>query len=262
MKDFCEQFNSVMEFFNTVESRHVNKAFENEILYSDFCPQRECSTKNFEEAKSLLFNGDFQNFEKIKQCEIKVKPISNEQKKIIRRDYSGFLPSIPLYLQNNPKCMFSIKKEKIKSHIINIYINNTVPSYITSAKIVRFGAAISTLVNTLELKKMRVNIFLVYKTMVKKQNLTLIIKLKKAEAPLNRLAIAYPLINASFLRRNFTRWIERVPCEIREDFTKTYGSPCFDFKASDGIVINALDVIKSKDFDPESIYKRYFSARC
>ena len=261
MKDFCEQFNSVIEFFNTVESRKVNKVFENRILYSDFCEQKNCGTEDFEEAKNLLFNGDFKNFEKIKQCEIKLKPLSNEQKKIIQRGYSGFLPSIPLYLQNNPKCMFSLKKEKIKSRIVNIYINNSIPCIVTNGEILRFGAAISTLINTLELKKIRVNIFLVYKTMANNQSLTLIIKLKKAEAPLNKLAIAYPLINASFLRRNFTRWIERVPCEILKDFSKKYGRQFFDFLANDGIVINAYDVIKSKDFNPESIYGKYFFAR-
>jgi len=262
MKDFCEQFNSVTDFFNTVENRKVNKVFENIKPMSQYCNTKSCCTKDFEEAKNLLFNGDVENFEKIKRCEIKVKPVPNEQKKVIQRGYSGFLPSIPLYLQNNPKCMFSLKKENVESRVINVYINNSVPYSVESGDIVRFGAAISTLINTLELNKIRINLFVVYKTTEKKQNLTLIVKIKKADAPLNKLAIAYPLINPSFLRRNFTRWIERIPIKINKDFSWWYGRPCYDFKAKDGIVINAIDVIKGKDFNPESIYDKYFSTRC
>ena len=250
-ENVTEIFDSVNAFYSALQNRETNSTFKDK----EDSDQREdgsfSGTESFEEANKLLLNGDFDNSNKLQSVRIKNNTDNYvlKYKKQIKRDVAGFMPCVPVYLSGQPRNMFAAKNVYTKTKILNIVVSSAVPGCVSSDKITNAGAQIASLVCSLEKANIRVNLYVEVKTKKANQTLTLLVKIKNAGAPLNKLRITYPIVNPSFLRRHYFRWVETNKNNIRSEFVHSYGWVVDDNKCviKDSKVIKIMDIIEGKE---------------
>lgn len=223
MKDITEIYNSVGEFYRTINSRPVSETFSvrGSSLASTIGSEEFCGTPNIEAANELLLNGDEKNARNIQAVQVN-KIGSVAYKKQITTDVAGFAPCIPAYLSGRPRNMYAVRKKPVKTNIITLCVNVDVCKSITVAKATEAGAKILSLINTLEQRNIRVNLYVGGAATVKGQKTQLLVKVKDAGAPLNIMRAAYCIVNPSFLRRHLFKWLETLP-HTSKKFLRAYG---------------------------------------
>lgn len=261
-KNVTEVFNSVNEFYAALQKRSVNEIFKNRQISQRVGDESFFGTKDIQSADKLLLNGDLDNSEKLQAIHINKRQtqFGTRIKKQTTRNVVGFLPCIPAYLSGQPRNMFSVKNIYEKSKIVNIAISKTVPYSVKADQMILAGAKIASVVCSLEKSGMRVNLYIGATVESEGQKITCIIKIKNSGAPLNKLMIAYPIVNPSFLRRHYFRWIETCQSDLKKKFRSNYGNVTkFDTSAiNDSKSIELIDVIE-KNLDCDEIIKQILS---
>lgn len=224
--NFFEIFQSVGVFTNTLKNRPLNKVFANSTCYSEKGTEDFTGTPCLEVADNLLQYGDYANLDKIKKCMIKKQLGGVAHVVSMEKSVCGSLPIVGAYLSGSPKCMFNSRVvTKNKNKVVNIYINASYDYSYSTSDIIDFGAKIVSLVMSLELSGLRVNVFVGYSsTSPNNQIITMFVKVKGADSAFNKAMISYPLINPSFCRRHGFWWTETLPTDLDPDFTDGYGS--------------------------------------
>jgi len=219
--NYLEVFDSVGAFASTIETRPQNRTMTQKA--SETGSEYFVGTKDYKTASELLQNGDSANLDKLQAVNIQSLPVSNE-KNALCKSVCGGVPLVPLALIGEPKNMLSTRKTAKTAKIVNIIYNPNFYSGIAAADIIKAGAKVASLVKALELRKVRVNLFA---CLCSKgdygQIVAALVNIKKAAAPLNMLRIAYPLINPSFLRRHYLKFIETCPAALTLRYSLTYG---------------------------------------
>lgn len=213
-KDVFECYESISDFVNALNARPVDPYYKDIMSSHKTGEYREkfTGTKSFEEADSLLKNGDL---ETVKKMDAKARNIKQAKgvKNTITRGPVGFVPNIPAYLSGNPNNMFSVRSQSYKStKVINFVINSTISYDIDGEDLATFGVRLLNIVVQLEAKGYRLNVFKSdisqYKDSGKNKGV-LLVKIKDSGKPLNLTRVAYPLANPSFYRRHVFNWIEK-----------------------------------------------------
>jgi len=219
--NYIEVFDSVYSFAATIEARPQNKTMTKRD--SETSSEYFAGTKDYKTASELLQNGDSANLDKLQAVDIKTLPIDNELNNACKSPCGG-IPLVPLALAGVPKNMLATRKTAKTAKIVNIVYNANFCAGTAAADIIKAGAKVTSLVNALELRKVRVNLFV---CLCSKgdfgQIVAALVNIKKAAAPLNLLRIAYPLINPSFLRRHFFKFIETCPATLTTCYNSIYG---------------------------------------
>lgn len=232
--EYVEFFDSLQSFSETINSRPTNKPFKD--YYGDSpLSMREgdwhtkfSGTESFAEADKLMLKGDYESLKKLKEVNLPTAiKRDSVYKTQVRKSVCGSLPNVPLYLRGVPTNMLDFRKTKVPGRTVNMIVNNAVNSGESAENIARAGALIAASVKDIEEKGIRVNLYIVktLKGESSKDKIALVIRLKKAESPLNMLNIAYALINPSFNRRHCFRFLETIPVKkIESLFVAHYGS--------------------------------------
>lgn len=267
--EYVEFFDSLQSFSETINSRPTNKPFKD--YYGDYpnsmregdCHTKFSGTESFAEADKLMLGGDYESLKKLKEVNLQTTiKRDSVYKTQVRKSVCGSLPNVPLYLRGVPTNMLDFRKTKVPGRTVNLIVNNAVSSEESAENIVRVGALIAASIKDIEEKGIRVNLYIV-KTLrgeSSKDRIALVIRLKKAESPLNMLNIAYALINPSFNRRHCFRFLETIPVkEIESCFVAHYGylfplSKCINQTGNkrlqlfkDAIKLSVNDLCKIKD---------------
>lgn len=209
-------------FASTIETRPQNEIMtrkESEMSHEKFA-----GTKDYKTASELLENGDSANLDKLQAVDIKSLPVSNEQKNALYKSVCGGVPLVPLALIGVPKNMLATRRIQKKAKTVNIIYNPNFYSGVAATDIIKAGAKVASLVKALELRKVRVNLYAcLCSEGYDGQIIAALVNIKKVAAPLNMLRIAYPLINPSFLRRHFLKFVETCPATLTSRYNNTYG---------------------------------------
>lgn len=246
-KNVTEVFNSLNEFYATLQKRSVNETFAGKETSQKKGLLSFFGTNDMETANELLLNGDAENSAKLQTVRVKTDADKYEArfKQQTERGVVGFLPCIPAYLSGQPRNMFTIKRVYQKTKIINLIVDHAIPGIISADKIIDAGAQIASAVCSLEKAGVRINLFIGISSKKNGQNLTCLVKIKNAGAPLNKLRITYPIVHPAFLRRHFSRWVETNENKISSKFVGNYGS--VDNVRPDIIpdsrIVNTMDII-------------------
>lgn len=207
-KDFLEKFESISEFQRAINTREVHE-FYKDILSSENATKTFAGTESYEDAENLLSYGDKSIAAKLVECNGKRE---NETKKsTIYNSPVGFVPNIPNYLSGRPDNMFAVKTQTYKScKVLNVCVNSAVSFDVTTKDIIAFNQKLLNVVYTLEKRGYRLNLYVgVVAEFLKSNNIgACFIKVKDSGKLLNVTNVAYPLCNASFLRRHFFKWVE------------------------------------------------------
>lgn len=267
--EYVEFFDSLQSFSETINSRPTNKPFKD--YYGDYpnsmregdCHTKFSGTESFSEADKLMLGGDYESLKKLKEVNLPTTiKRDSVYKTQVRKSVCGSLPNVPLYLRGVPTNMLDFQKTKVPGRTVNLIVNNAVSSEESAENIVRVGALIAASIKDIEEKGIRVNLYIVktLKGESSKDRIALVIRLKKAESPLNMLNIAYALINPSFNRRHCFRFLETIPVKkIESCFVAHYGrlfplSKCINQTGNkrlqlfkDAIKLSVNDLCKIKD---------------
>lgn len=232
---YMEYFSSLYDFSQKLKERKTNKAFEK--VYGENLPSMSetdsgikfTGTKSYKNADDMLLNGDSESLGKIEEFQIRNENISTgfSKKPVGVRSMCGSSPIVPLYISGCPKNMYCTRKMPAKSKVLTIVVNVTYCAFRKSKEIINIGANFASAISSLEKCGYRINLFVaeMFTSSSCGYRIISLIKLKDAGAPLDKLSIAYPLINPSFLRRQSFRFIETIdiPEKIAKDFTRNYG---------------------------------------
>ena len=218
-KDFLEKFESISEFQRAINTREVHE-FYKDILSSEKATKTFAGTESYEEAENLLLYGDKSIAAKLVECN--GKRMNEAKKSTIYNSPVGFVPNIPNYLSGRPDNMFSVKTQTYKScKVLNVCVNSAVSFDVKTKDIIAFNQKLLNVVYTLEKRGYRLNLYVgVVAEFSKSNNIgACFIKVKDSGKLLNVTNVAYPLCNASFLRRHFFKWVETNG----KTFSRSYG---------------------------------------
>ena len=218
-KDFLEKFESISEFQRAINTREVHE-FYKDILSSENATKTFTGTESYEEAENLLSYGDKSIAAKLVECN--GKRMNEANKSTIYNSPIGFVPNVPNYLSGRPDNMFSVKTQTYKScKVLNVCVNSAVSCDVTTKDIIAFNQKLLNVVYTLEKRGYRLNLYVgVVAEFSKSKNIgSCFIKVKDSGKLMNVTNVAYPLCNASFLRRHFFKWVETNG----KTFSRSYG---------------------------------------
>ena len=218
-KDFLEKFESISEFQRAINTRKVDRFYKNRMA-SVNGGKEFTGTESYEEAESLLLYGDKSIAAKLVECN--GKRMNEAKKNTIYNSPVGFVPNIPNYLLGRPDNMFSVKTQTYKScKVLNVCVNSAVAYSVETKDIIAFNQKLLNVVYTLEKRGYRLNLYVgVVAEFSKSKNIgACFIKVKDSGKLLNVTNVAYPLCNASFLRRHFFKWVETNG----KTFSRSYG---------------------------------------
>lgn len=218
-KDFLEKFESISDFQRAINTRDVHE-FYKDILSSENATKTFTGTESYEEAENLLLHGDKSIAAKLVECN--GKRMNETKKSTIYNSHVGFVPNIPNYLSGRPDNMFAVKTQTYKScKVLNVCVNSAVSFDVTTKDIIAFNQKLLNVVYTLEKRGYRLNLYVgVVAEFSKSNNIgACFIKVKDSGKLMNVTNVAYPLCNASFLRRHFFKWVETNG----KTFSKAYG---------------------------------------
>ena len=233
-KDFLEKFESISEFQRAINTREVHE-FYKDILSSENATKTFTGTESYEEAENLLPYGDKSIAAKLVECN--GKRMNEAKKNTIYNSPVGFVPNIPNYLSGRPDNMFSVKTQTYKScKVLNVCVNSAVSCDVKTKDIISFNQKLLNVVYTLEKRGYRLNLYVgVVAEFSKSKNIgACFIKVKDSGKLLNVTNVAYPLCNASFLRRHFFKWVETNG----KTFARSYG--CIAQRVESEKAINQL----------------------
>ena len=180
------------------------------------------STSSYEEAEDLLLHGwDSKSYELTKA----LKSPSSALKKQIRNTYSvaGYQPCVPRYLQGLPDSMINHKVITVKSKIVNIVKDIGYAGHIEAATIENESLKVLKLVQSLESKGYRANLYISFVSSVPytSKKLNMQIKIKDSGQKLNIKQVAFPLVQRSMFSGIVFGLIQ--PLEETKNFGSHYG---------------------------------------
>lgn len=221
----AEIFNSITEFAAYLNKAKTNKTFARRALDSHETAEYHTSnvgTQSFGEAQRLMRNGYKQGVKKILSAAGAIKVNAPGYMRRTRLHVVGQACCVPAALQGQPKTMYYTKKEKKTASVINLFYNSTASWGINTDTIERAGANIVELAKYIERKGVRINLYIINAVEGGKfRNVSCIVRIKDSASPLNIQAASYPIIHASYLRRQLFRWIECS--KITENMPAGYG---------------------------------------
>ena len=168
----------------------------------------------------------------------------------VTRDIAGFMPNVPAAVMNLPKCMLSIKRQRVSSRVLNVLYNPSAANNETIEDMRAAGLKVAKAVYATEAKGIRVNLWVVCGS-YQEESVVVMIKIKTADQANNLLKAAYPLTNPSFIRRQFLKFIEVNPELTDKNFKENHG-----FVTPSIMLEN--DVKKNFDYD---IFLSYYEVR-
>lgn len=201
---------------------------------------RECSrtggksftqTESWKEAEQLLKFGDKENFAKlqtkmVKQC---LKGSGESKRTETYRSFVGYAPHVPSYIAGQPKTM--LRKKMIRTtnaKVLNVMYSPVAHSGIDADELLNASLAIMNFISNLEKQGYKVNLYTIITTRKRHQTVSQIVKIKSSDDYTDLAKIVYPMVNPSFLRRHFFRFMEVTDEVTEREFCRTYGVPVYE----------------------------------
>lgn len=209
-----ERYNSIAEFQKALERKKIGKMYNEdnkEIFNNDFC-----GTHTQKEADELLTNGDTFTAKIIEGCNKNKR--FNRTTNAIKQDFCGFVPNVGAVVSGSPINMYNVKQTTYRNtKVLNIIYFVGASWYVNKKELAAAGAKLLNVINTLEARGYRLNLFVANYALpkvdgeIKKScSLSLAVKIKDSGKHLNTTKIAYPIAHPSFFRRHCLKWADTV----------------------------------------------------
>lgn len=229
LKISMQAFDNTSELAKYIKTTLTNSIWKNEDL--DSMKKRESSFNDFdslEDAIQALEYGTDKYYDKFKKNIKKVQDFISKKEKnktaSYKNDRVGFLPIVPKVLQGNPINMISQDVKPKPYPTAKILIEKSNSGGVDSKNMCEFYSIIFVLIQLLENKGIRCEIWAVESGIHDDEIMVHNLKLKNYTQPLNAYKIQFPIIASDYLRRIIFRLMETNP-DIQTDWTFGYGRP-------------------------------------
>lgn len=222
-----EKFNSLADFTATIGKRQNNNVFKSshssEKEDTDFT-----GTKSYQESIEIISRGYSEGLAKINSCDgERINYRKTQSKRIPRASIVGYAPIVPNAIIGLPTSMIADDRIQHKAKVISIWYNSSADCNVTTSEIAKAGRHLLELVSMLEGQGFRVELCILNDFCGGKECCICAVKVKTDRQPMNPLKIAYPLIHASFQRRQGFKWIETHPDVTDNSLVRGYGTPLY-----------------------------------
>lgn len=164
---------------------------------------------------------------------------AKESKPRLRSAVVGCLPNVPNYLRGVPTQMYNVVSTARKKPVINIIVEAAIYDGINETALAQKCNALANAIAAVELAGYRINLFAAAAshTYGKSEKVCgFVVNIKEADAPLNLLAVAFPLMNKAFCRAIYMRWVDvNVPFQM-----PNYGYVCRQTQIKENINVEGV----------------------
>lgn len=205
-----EKFNSIYSFLNYINSKKAVKESRNSSQKTtnfDFF-----NSNSYEESVTTMEQGYKVKFEEFSK---KLKDFQKNIEKNARMsiDVAGCVPIVARAISGNPRAMYRIQRKENKKQSVKIFYNGIVDCSYTAKEIEENNLKLLKIITLLENNNIMVELwnspYWSYRNDGNKiTTCGCMVKLKDSNASLNLNKILYPLIHASFFRRQGFKFME------------------------------------------------------
>lgn len=207
----CEQFESVLELAQVNQKRVVTEGWKDYQLKENQINEDWHGVSSSKEAYELLSNGWQEGVDKINEYVNKVAKTGYRSKVSFENAVVGFTPCVPLALMNVPNCMIGMKKENVKSKVINIVYDTGASAGVSSSSMLDAGKNLIQAIINLEMNGYRIELKVAdFYCIGHKYDFTLT-TVKNANQSLNLKKLMFPIAHSAWLRVIGFQWQDRSP---------------------------------------------------
>lgn len=222
-----EKFNSLADFTATIGRRQNNSVFANSFS-SEKGSSNFTGTKSYQESIELISRGYSDGLSKINSDNgERINYRRVQSKRIPRASVVGYAPIVPNAIIGLPTSMIADDRIQHKAKVVSIWYDSTADCGVSVSEIAKAGRHLLELVSMLEGQGFRVELCMVNCMNGSTESCICSVKVKTDRQPMNPLKIAYPLIHASFLRRQGFKWLETHPAITDTSLNFGYGTPLY-----------------------------------
>ena len=226
MTTIDENFDSVLAFITTMDKRKLQAGFSES---SETGRPKWCGTESYKAATDLALYGDMESKSKVQAAvdKIKVQAKLSTTRNVARtvRSVVGTRPCVPAAVQGLPNAMYRRLTVKVQKPVVTVAYSMTALASVDADTIIETGAKLATAIQLAERNGVHVNLYAGITARAGKQIGAPFVKIKDSNKDFDLLRMAYVLINPSFLRRHFFRWVERTTGLDASSWAVGYGRP-------------------------------------
>lgn len=249
-KNVFLRFGDVSSFVKYLDTQPNSTIFKGKDLSSESSSESFSGTRSYADAQKLLSYGDADNAHKILNengiCVKKHSRYADGNVLRLKADIVGYLPYVPAYNSGLPFDMLNKHHVRMRKKVVSVYLNMSASC--DNSKEAINAAALKVINAVLDAEKMGVRVNLYSGGLAKKNGsyCGFAVRIKSSSQYMDKLKMAYPLCNPSFLRRHYFRFVEKAE-GIDEGFTSGYGYPLSAADTIDFFKKNVKD--KEMNFD-------------
>lgn len=222
MQYFIKTFSNLASFSRFIEEAPVNKEVFRYGLESETGTRSFTGTSSFDEAKTLLRDGDEKNAKKIINVTAPGKITAKDIRPRRERSYYGGAVNIGAVVTGRPKTMYRNVMQKIDTKVLTFVYNTSVSCMVEADDIARAAVNLTSAICGIEKKGYRVNLYAGKISTDRHECFAALVKIKDSKTYMDRKKMAYPLINPSMNRRHMFAALERAE-GISRDWADGYG---------------------------------------
>lgn len=188
-------------------------------------------TESWDEAETLLKFGDKENLSKLQTKLAKVGLHgSGETKKVeTYRSFVGYAPHVPSYVAGQPKTMLRKKVVRtVNAKVLNVMYSPVAAGSVDADDLLDASIKVMNFISSLEKQGYKVNLYTMITSRSGSETVAQIVKIKSSDDYTDLCKVVYPMVNPSFLRRHFFKFMEVTEGIKGRGFCGTYGFPIYN----------------------------------
>lgn len=205
-----EEFESISQLIEKLSSRDNNEMMKGQNS-SETGSESFTGTKSYAEAVKFALEGYTKPLDALKHGTIEAerKGVAPRRCKVVN-DIVGYTPNVPAAVIGLPQSMIRSDNEPKKSKVVEILYSPDANCNVSEKTIEKAGIAVLSLINNLEKSGYRVALKIGFYIAVEsgEEQIIATVKVKDWRQPIDLKKIAFPICNASMLRRIGFKWLE------------------------------------------------------
>ena len=227
-KFVIEKFSSIDEYVKVIGQRKPNTAFAGEDSFSSEKAGKSefAATATYQDSVALIERGFSEGLDKmLNNHGERISFKARSSRALPASSPVGYAPIVPNAILGLPNSMMSKKIVQMKTKVMSIWYDMGASCGVHSQTILTAGRHMLELIDLLEKQGYRVELNVCAFMCANKEICSSVVKVKTDKQPMNPLKIAYPILHASFLRRQGFKWLETCPKVTDRSLTDGYGTP-------------------------------------
>lgn len=170
-----------------------------------------CGTPTYQHANDLLLYGDRElaaQIEKSGLAKTRARLHANAQTIKTEASVVGFMPHVPNFVAGVPLTMIQATRTERRRKAVSIVYDVTAHCGISKEEMIETASRVLSAVMMIEAAGERVNLYAAAAVTGHGAKVAALVRVKSCDKKLDPVRCAYPLVNPSFLRRHFFRFIE------------------------------------------------------